>query len=78
MDQSELPFRLLCRRYGTHLCYTPMVHARCFLEERRPNRTEMYYCNTTPDDTPTIAQVRTMDDRGQERKNARAAPTGPD
>jgi hypothetical protein len=55
-----------------------MVHARCFLEERRPNRTEMYYCNTTPDDTPTIAQVRTMDDRGQERKNARAAPTGPD
>lgn len=57
MDQSELPFRLLCRRYDTQLCYTPMVHARCFVKERSANKAEMYYCNSTPKDSPLIAQV---------------------
>ena len=26
VDQSELPFRMLTRKYKTDLCFTPMVH----------------------------------------------------
>ncbi|TPP42568.1 Dihydrouridine synthase (Dus) family protein [Leishmania donovani] len=32
VDQSELPFRMLCRQYGATVAYTPMLHAKCFAE----------------------------------------------
>lgn len=32
VDQSELPFRLLCRKYGATAAYTPMFHSRLFAE----------------------------------------------
>lgn len=32
VDASELAFRMMCRKYGADLCYTPMLHSRLFVE----------------------------------------------
>lgn len=53
VDQSDLAFRLLTRRYGTELCYTPMLHSRLFVEQES-YRSEKF--NTSIDDVPIIAQ----------------------
>ncbi|XP_027203528.2 dihydrouridine synthase 1 [Dermatophagoides pteronyssinus] len=33
VDQSELAFRLMVRRYNVHCTYSPMIHSRLFLEQ---------------------------------------------
>lgn len=51
--QSELPFRMLCRRYGATAAYTPMLHARLFSESEK-YRTEHF--STCPEDRPLFVQ----------------------
>ncbi|BBN11294.1 tRNA-dihydrouridine synthase 1 [Marchantia polymorpha subsp. ruderalis] len=45
VDQSELPFRMLCRRYGATGAYTPMLHARVFVDDRNYRRDEFSTCD---------------------------------
>lgn len=45
VDQSELPFRLLCREEGATLTYTPMLHSKSFVTSDTYRR---QFLTTTP------------------------------
>lgn len=57
VDQSDLPFRLLCRKYGSNLAFTPMVHAKHFCI--KPNYAKKFFDvvkGLPPQDRPVVAQ----------------------
>lgn len=53
VDQSELPFRMLCRKYGATAAYTPMLHSRLFAEDAKYRSSEFTTC---PEDRPLFVQ----------------------
>jgi len=53
VDQSELAFRMMTRKYGCELAYTPMFHARLFGENAK-YRSQQF--STCPADRPLFAQ----------------------
>jgi len=55
---SELPFRLLCRKYGTQLAYTPMISSTEFVSSPTYRETSF---QTIPEDRPLVAHFSAND-----------------
>ena len=55
VDQSDLPFRLLARKYGSNLCYTPMIHSRLLVTMK--NYRKKFMVQQLEMDRPLIAQL---------------------
>ncbi|XP_057422175.1 uncharacterized protein LOC130716017 [Lotus japonicus] len=53
VDNSELPFRMLCRKYGAEGAYTPMLHSRIFTETEKYRKEEFTTCK---EDRPLFVQ----------------------
>mmetsp|Transcript_54811 Transcript_54811/g.133113 ORF Transcript_54811/g.133113 Transcript_54811/m.133113 type:complete len:485 (+) Transcript_54811:167-1621(+) len=62
IEQSDTAFRILTRRYGSNLCFTPMIHAYSFVK-KASYRQKMFHfsndddSNTRSEDRPLIAQI---------------------
>ena len=56
VDQSELAYRLLCRRHGTTLCYTPMFSAKQFAESELYRNTMFGPLDGEGEDRPLVVQ----------------------
>lgn len=44
VDASELPFRMLCRKYGATMAWTPMLHSRMFVEQKKYRKKNLTTC----------------------------------
>ncbi|PAV60196.1 hypothetical protein WR25_21451 [Diploscapter pachys] len=53
VDQSELPFRMMMRKHGAQLTFTPMIHAHLFVSNGTYRRYSLSYFH---EDRPLIVQ----------------------
>lgn len=53
VDQSFLPFRMMTRKHGSNMCYTPMFHSKTFSHD--PTYRKKFF-TTVPEDRPLVVQ----------------------
>lgn len=54
VDQSELAWRMLARKYGAHVTFTPMIHIGMFMKDKKYRKKAIDFSDN---DRPCIAQV---------------------
>ena len=54
VDQSELAWRILARKYGAHVTFTPMINMRQFVKDPTYRSKAIEFSES---DRPCIAQV---------------------
>lgn len=62
--QSELPFRMMCRKYGTTLTYSPMLTAKDIITDFKTHGNLSKHIRTCKADRPLVVQLcsSTVDD----------------